>query len=126
MRTAARLALVVNDAGDTSEIYERLLSDAGLWVTSCPEREAIDYARDVLPDVILSDIDVRPNAAGRVIRQRFTRRSEPVRGADPPRRGLPARRGDGPAGAHRPRQARRADTFVVEAEAEVSSAASAP
>ena len=55
------IALVVNDAGDTSEIYERLLSDAGLWVTSCPEREAINYARDVLPDVILSDIDVRPS-----------------------------------------------------------------
>ena len=65
------IALVVNDDRDTAEIYERLLSGEGMWVTSCSEREAFEYARDVLPDLILSDLDVRPGASGRDILQCF-------------------------------------------------------
>ena len=71
VRPMPPIALVVNDDRDTAEIYERLLSGDGLWVTSCSEREAFEYARDVLPDLILSDLDVRPGAFGRDILQRF-------------------------------------------------------
>jgi CheY-like chemotaxis protein len=71
IRPTPSIALVVNDDRDTSEVYERLLSGDGLWVTSCTEREAIEYARDVQPDVILSDVDVRPGASGRDLLQHF-------------------------------------------------------
>lgn len=71
MAPSPSIALVVNDDRDTSEVYERLLSGDGLWVTSCAEREAIEYARDVLPDVILFDVDVRPGASGRDLLQHF-------------------------------------------------------
>ena len=70
-RPMPSIALVVNDDCATAEIYERLLSGDGLWVTSCSAREAFDYPRDVLPDLILSDLDVRPGASGRDILQRF-------------------------------------------------------
>jgi CheY-like chemotaxis protein len=70
-RLTPSIALVVNDDRDTSEVYEHLLSGDGLWVTSCPEREAIEYARDVQPDVILSDVDVRPGAPSRDILHHF-------------------------------------------------------
>jgi CheY-like chemotaxis protein len=52
------IVLVVHDDADTAEMYERLLEldDRELWVTSAIAREAIEYALDLRPDVILSDV----------------------------------------------------------------------
>ena len=62
------IVLVVNDDALTLEMYERMLvaepADE-LWVTGGSQAEAIEYARDLRPDIIVSDVDVRASAPGR-------------------------------------------------------------
>lgn len=96
-RSGPSIALIVDDDRDTAEIYERLLSNDGWWVTSCSEREAFEYAHGVEPDLILSDVDVRPGASGPGVLQRLRE--------DPLFRGLPvvlvaASSPDAPTAAH--------------------------
>lgn len=62
------IVLVVNDDTVTLEMYERMLSSGTsgeLWVTGGDQTEAIEYACDLRPDIILSDVDIRLSAPGR-------------------------------------------------------------
>jgi DNA-binding response OmpR family regulator len=60
------IVLVVHDDVETAEMYEGLLdlADRELWVTSAIPREAIEYALDLRPDVILSDLSTGPALDG--------------------------------------------------------------
>src|SRR3954462_10967098 len=69
------IVMVVNDQSDTVAMYERMLSSAGLWVTAGCGREAFDYALELCPDAIVSDLDVRPGTEGREFLRRL--RAEP-------------------------------------------------
>lgn len=60
------IVLVVHDAAEGIEMYERLLDDGenALWITAAVMREAVDYALDLRPDVILCDVDAAGASAG--------------------------------------------------------------
>lgn len=51
------IVLVVEDDPDTRELYETALRAGGMWASSAPScDEALEYAEDIRPDAILSDI----------------------------------------------------------------------
>ena len=51
------IVLVVEDDPDTRELYETALRAGGMWASSAPTSdEALEYAEDIRPDAILSDI----------------------------------------------------------------------
>ena len=61
------IVLVVTDDPLTLEMCERLLgieTQHELWVTGSAQVEAIEYARDLWPDIIVSDLDLRIGANG--------------------------------------------------------------
>jgi DNA-binding response OmpR family regulator len=51
------IVLVVDDHADTVEMYETLLSAQGYWVARATNAsDAFEYAHDVLPDAIVTDL----------------------------------------------------------------------
>ena len=53
------IVLLVEDDPDTRELYETALGLSGLWVANARDvDDAIDYAVDLRPDVIIMDIDL--------------------------------------------------------------------
>ena len=57
-----RIVLVVHDVPDLIEVYERVLDQEGdeFWLTGSTMDEAVEYARDLRPDVILCDVSPHP------------------------------------------------------------------
>ena len=51
------IILVVDDHQDTADLYDAILSERGYWVARATNGlEALEYAQDLLPDAIVTDI----------------------------------------------------------------------
>src|SRR5436190_440761 len=53
------IVLVVTDNPESREAYQTALSADGAWVTASGEADAVEYAVDLQPDVILADTQAR-------------------------------------------------------------------
>lgn len=70
------IVLLVEDDDDTRDLYNAALELSGLWVAKTAEPEdALEYAADLRPDVILMDIGLPTSADGFSLARAF--RSDP-------------------------------------------------
>src|SRR5215203_6150541 len=59
------IILLVEDDADTRELYRTVFELEGYWMAEAPNAdEAFEYAQDVMPDAILTDIGLAGDASG--------------------------------------------------------------
>jgi DNA-binding response OmpR family regulator len=63
--TVPPILLVVDDHDDTRDMYDGLLSASGYWVACASTGlEAFEYARDIQPDVVITDLGLPGHVDG--------------------------------------------------------------
>ena len=65
------IGLVVCEDSGTMELYEQILCAAGCWVTSSSEGEAVEYALDLRPEIIIADVDSGRDSRARELLQQL-------------------------------------------------------
>jgi CheY-like chemotaxis protein len=58
--TIPPIVLIVDDVEETGLMYECMLSAGHMYVSRSSIGEAFDYARELRPELIVADIDLRP------------------------------------------------------------------